>query len=78
MAASLIFASIARAREGRSAEDVLLTAMKAEGAKLLFIVVALVSVMAAYEQVVAVVFIGTFTATILISSMAFFVRDTQS
>jgi ATP synthase protein I len=73
--AGLLFASIATVRRGRSADDVLLTAFKAEGAKLLFIVVALGLVLAAYRNVVAAVFIGTFIATILISSMAFFVSN---
>ena len=75
MAAGLLFASIATVRRGRSADDVLLTAFKAEGAKLLFIVVALGLVLAAYRNVVAAVFIGTFIATILILSMAFFVSN---
>jgi F0F1-type ATP synthase assembly protein I len=78
MAAGLLFASIATVRRGRSADDVLLTAFKAEGAKLLFIVVALGLVMAAYKNVVAAVFIGTFIATILISSMAFFVSNKRN
>jgi len=38
-------------------------------------VVALGLVMMAYKNVVAAVFIGTFIATILISSMAFFVSN---
>lgn len=75
MTAGLLFASIATVRKGRSADDVLLTAFKAEGAKLLFIVIALGLVLAAYRNVVAAVFIGTFIATILISSMAFFVSN---
>lgn len=75
MAAGLLFASIATVRRGRSAGDVLVTALKAEGAKLLFIVVALGLVMMAYRNAVVAVLIGTFIATILISSMAFFVGN---
>lgn len=75
MAAGLLFASIATVRSGSSATDVLLTALKAEGAKLLFIVVALGFVMMAYKNVVVAILIGTFIATILISSMAFFVSN---
>jgi ATP synthase protein I len=75
MAAGLLFASIATVRRGRPAGDVLLTAFKAEGAKLLFIVIALGLVMTAYRNVVPAVLIGTFIATILISSMAFFVSN---
>jgi ATP synthase protein I len=75
MAAGLLFASIATVRRGRSAGDVLITALKAEGAKLVFIVVALGLVMMAYKNVMAAALIGTFIATILISSMAFFVSN---
>lgn len=75
MAAGVLFALIATARRGRSAEDVLLTALKAEGAKIVFMVAALWLVMAAYRNVVAVVFIGTFIATVLVSSMAFFIGE---
>ena len=75
MAAGVLFALIATARRGRSAEDVLLTALKAEGAKIVFMIAALWLVMAAYRNVVAVVFIGTFIATVLVSSMAFFIGE---
>lgn len=75
MAAGVLFALIATARRGRSAEDVLLTALKAEGAKIVFMVAALWLVMAIYRNVVAVVFIGTFIATVLVSSMAFFIGE---
>jgi ATP synthase protein I len=75
MVAGILFASIATPRKGNSAEDVLMTALRAEGAKIVFIVVALWLVMATYRNVVAVVFIGTFIATVLVSSMAFFIRE---
>jgi ATP synthase protein I len=75
MASGLLFAAIATVREGRTADDVLLTAFKAEAAKIVFIVLALWLVMAAYRNLVAVIFIGTFIATILVSSTAFFVSD---
>ena len=77
MASGLLFAAIANVREGRTADDVLLAAFKAEAAKIVFIVLALWLVMAAYRNLVAVIFIGTFTATILVSSTAFFVSDRQ-
>ena len=75
MAAGLLFAAVATVRRGIDAGDVLLTAFKAEAAKLVFIVVALWLVLAAYRNAVAVVLIGTFIATILVSSMALFIRD---
>jgi len=78
MAAAVLFASIASVRRGISADDVLITAFKAEGAKLVFIVIALWLVMAAYKNVVHVFLIGTFIATVLVSSMAFFVGDKRN
>ncbi len=75
MASGLLFAAIANVREGTTADDVLLTAFKAEAAKIVFIVLALWLVMAAYRNLVAVIFIGTFIATILVSSATFFVSD---
>ena len=75
MGAGLLFAAIAIVRRGINAGDVLLTAFKAEGAKLVFIVVALWLVLAAYRNAVAVVLIGTFIATTLVSSMALFIRE---
>ncbi len=77
MASWLLFAAIATVRKGRTVEDVLLSAFKAEAAKIVFIVLALWLVMATYENVVAGIFIGTFIATIAVSSMAFFVSDRQ-
>lgn len=78
MTAAILFASIAVARKGSSADDVLITAFKAEGAKIVFIVAALWLVMVAYRNVVVVVLIGTFIATVLVSSMAFFVGDKRN
>jgi ATP synthase protein I len=75
MASALLFAAIATVRKGRTADDVLLTAFKAEAAKIVFVVLALWLVMVAYRNVVAVIFIGTFIATILVSRMAFFISD---
>jgi ATP synthase protein I len=75
MAAGVLFASIAVPRRGSSAEDVVLTALKAEGAKIVFIVAALWLVLALYSRVVAVVLIGTFIATVLVSSLAFFIGE---
>jgi F0F1-type ATP synthase assembly protein I len=76
--AAVLFASIASVRRGISADDVLITAFKAEGAKLVFIVIALWLVMATYKNVVHVFLIGTFIVTVLVSSMAFFVGDKRN
>ena len=75
MASGLLFAVIATVHKGRTADDVLVTAFRAEAAKIVFIVLTLWLVLSAYRNVVAVIFIGTFVATILVSSMAFFVSD---
>jgi ATP synthase protein I len=49
--------------------------LTAEGVKLGVIVVLLWLVLAFYPDVVATVFLGSFVATVLIFSMAFFVRE---
>jgi ATP synthase protein I len=58
-----------------SAGGVLVTALKAEGVKLGVIVLLLWLVLAAYGDVVVPAFLGSFVATALIFSMAFFVRE---
>ncbi len=75
MVAGVLFASLATVRRGANAGDVLLTAFKAEGAKIAFIGVGVWLVLATYRNAVAVVLIGTFIATTLVSSMALFIRD---
>ncbi|HEX4985908.1 MAG TPA: ATP synthase subunit I [Burkholderiales bacterium] len=77
MAAGLLFAAIAVERRGRSADSVLMTAFKAEGAKIAFIVAALWLALAAYKNVVATVLIGAFIPTVLVSSLALFVGNRQ-
>lgn len=59
----------------QSAGDVLVGALAAEGAKIGLIVILLWLVLAVYAEVVMPAFIGTFIATVLIFSMAFFVRE---
>jgi ATP synthase protein I len=58
-----------------SAGGVLVTALTAEGVKLGVIAILLGLVFAAYPEVVVTAFLGTFMATVLIFSMAFFVRE---
>jgi ATP synthase protein I len=77
MAAALLFAAVTAARRGRNAEEVLATAFKAEAVKIVFIVAALWLVLALYGKVVAVALIGTFVATTVVSSLAFFVSNRQ-
>ena len=63
------------ASKADSAGGVLVTALKAEGVKLGVIAVLLGMVLASYAEVVLTVFLGSFVATVLIFSMAFFVRE---
>jgi ATP synthase protein I len=65
----------AMVRKGESAGGVLVTALKAEAVKLGLIVLLLGIVLAVYGEVVVTAFIGTFVATMVIFSMALFVRD---
>lgn len=61
----------------RSAGGVLFGALRAEGVKVGLIAILLWLVLATYDEVVMIAFLGTFMATILIFSMAFFVRETE-
>jgi ATP synthase protein I len=70
--ASAVAATIGRAR---SAGEVLIRALLAEGVKIGLIVILLWLVLTTYEGVVVAAFIGSFVMTALIFAMAFFVRD---
>jgi len=65
----------ATGKGGDSAGGVLVTALTAEGVKLGVIVLLLWLVLATYADVVVPAFLGSFVATVLIFSMAFFVRE---
>jgi ATP synthase protein I len=69
---SAVVASMGKAE---SAGAILLAVLRAEAVKLGLIVILLWLVLATYRDVVAAAFIGSFVATVLIFSMAFFVRD---
>jgi ATP synthase protein I len=69
---SAVVASVGKAE---SAGGILLAVLRAEAVKLGLIVILLWLVLATYRDVVATAFIGSFVATVLIFSMAFFVRD---
>jgi ATP synthase protein I len=58
-----------------SAGGVLLTAFKAEGVKLGVLALLSWLVLRTYAEVVVAVFLGSLVATVLIFSMAFFVRE---
>ena len=67
--------AVAARQKAKSAGEVLLGALQAEGVKLGLIVVLLGLVLATYNEVVVAMFLGSFVATALIFSMAFFVRE---
>jgi ATP synthase protein I len=68
-------AKVAARGKAGSAGGVLVTALTAEGVKLGVIAFLLWLVLAAYAEVVVTAFLGSFMATALIFSMAFFVRE---
>jgi len=73
--AGAVSAVVASRGRARSAGEVLISALVAEGVKVGLIVLLLWLVLATYGNVVAPAFIGSFLVTALIFAMAFFVRD---
>ena len=73
--AGIASAVVASKGSGRSAGEVLIGALAAEGVKIGLIVLLLWLVLATYQSVVAPAFFGSFIATVLIFGMAFFVRE---
>ena len=73
--AGLGSAVVAARSGGKSAGGILVGALSAEGVKLALIVILLWLVLATYEAIVPLAFFGSFVATMLIFSMAFFVRN---
>lgn len=74
--AGLVFVAVAGWRKVRSAEGVLLSALRAEGAKIGAIVILLWLVLSLYKHVVILAFFAAFAVTVIIFSLAFFVRET--
>ena len=66
---------VAARGKGKSAGEVLTGALTAEALKIGLIIVLLGLVLALYDEVAVTAFLGTFMATALIFSMAFFVRE---
>jgi len=73
--AGLAFAALAARSKPKSAGEALYTALRAEFVKLALMIFLLWAVLAAYKDVVAVGLIGTFTATVLVFTLAVFVRE---
>jgi len=70
-----VAAVVASRGRARSAGEVLVGALLAEGVKIGLIVLLLWLVLATYANVVVPAFIGSFVMTALIFALAFFVRD---
>lgn len=70
-----VSAAVAAKGKARSAGEVLMGALLAEGVKIGLLVTLLWLVLATYKSVVAPAFFGSFIATVLIFGMAFFVRE---
>ena len=77
LCAGWISAVVASKGKAQSAAEVLIGALMAEGVRIGLIVLLLWLVLATYDEVVAPAFFGSFVATVLIFSMAFFVRDCE-
>lgn len=69
---------IATRRIENSAGGVLFMALRAEGVRVVLIVILLWLVLATYREVVAPAFFGAFVITLLLFSAAFFIREDSS
>lgn len=74
-AAGAVFGWVAARSSGRTAGDTLRALFRAEASKVALIVIQLWLVLANYKQVVLAAFFGTFILTVVLFSMAFFVRE---
>ena len=77
MASGAIFAIVAHKGKAGSASGALRVALRAEAAKIIAVILLLWLVLATYEEVVALGFLGAFAATVVIFSAAIAVRDEQ-
>ena len=75
LAGGLGFAIVVQISRDKSAGGTLVTALQAESVKIGLSVILLWVVLTTYPEVVAAACVGSFVLSILIFSMAFFVRD---
>lgn len=75
MTAGAVFGWVATRSSKRSPGEVLLALLRAEAGKVGLIVIQLWLVLAYYKQVVMAAFFGTFFLTVILFSMAIFVRN---
>ena len=71
----LVFIALTSSRKVRTADSVLFIALRAEGAKIASIVALLWLALSLYTQIVTLAFFGAFATTVIIFSLAFFVRE---
>ena len=75
LVAGLAFAMVMQSSNMQSADGTIIAALRAEATKIGLAVILLWLVLAIYKDVVLIVFIGSFIVSILVFSMAFFVRE---
>lgn len=75
LTAGAVFGWVATRDTNRTAGETLRALFRAEASKVLLIVAQLWLVLANYKQVVPAAFFGTFFLTVILFSMAFFVRE---
>jgi ATP synthase protein I len=75
LAGGVAFAAVASLSRATTGPGVMAGALRAEAVKIVVIVFLLWLVMSSYENVVAVVFFGTFIVATVLFSAAFFVPD---
>ena len=73
--AGLAFAALAARSKSKSAGEALYAALRAEAVKLALMILLLWMALAMYRDVVAIGLIGTFIATVVIFTMAVWVRE---
>lgn len=76
LSAGIVFALMTSRAQVKSAEQTIRTMVRAEAVKIALIVLQLWLVLTTYKDVVTLIFFVTFVVTVLLSRMAFFVRDT--
>jgi ATP synthase protein I len=73
--AGLVFVALAARSKSKSAGGALYAALRAEAVKVVLMVLLLWIALATYKDIVAIGLIGTFIATVLISTVAILVRE---
>lgn len=73
--ATVVFALVVGMHKSTSTWATLSTMLRAEASKIVLIVLQLWLVLTMYKDIVPVAFFSAFVVTVILSSMAFFVRD---